>query len=327
VHRPTDNLQAYEAYLKGLFLWSQRTDESVNAGITHFQRAIELDPGFAPAYAGLADCYIVLDNTGTYRPRALYPKANAAALRALELDDTLGEAYASLAIVKWLYDWDRAGAEGAFLKAIELRPGYATAHHWYALYLQSIGAFERSISEITHARELDPLSPIIAANAAGSYFSARRYDEAMTAIREALVMHPRFAIAHWYLAAALLATGAHAEALAAARMADEIASGTSVLASATLGYAHAKLGDRETALGIAAKLTDRYQTSYASPVLIGFLYLGLGDRQTALEWLSRACDDRDGWLRYLKAWPFFDDIRDTPDYQGLLTKIGLAGLS
>ena len=323
-HRPTENLEAYQAYLKGRFLWNQRTDESVNAGIAHFKRAVESDPGYAPAYVGLADSYIVLDNFGTYRPKVVYPMAKAAALRALEIDDTLGDAHASLAQVKANYDWDWAGAESAYLTAIELRPGYANAHHWYALYLSTTGRFDQALVEIRRAQELDPLSPIIASNVGSVYFSARRYDEAMTAIQQAIAMNSQFRTAYMYLGMALLEKGAYADALSALQKADELASGSNVGVSAMLGYAYAKLGDTENAMSIAATLADRYERAYASPVWIAFLFQGLGDRRQALEWLDKGCHDRDGWLRVLKTSSFFDDIRDTPEYQGLLRTIGLA---
>jgi tetratricopeptide (TPR) repeat protein len=322
--RPTDNLEAYQAYLKGLFLWNQRTDESVNAGIEHFKRAIGLDPGYAPAYVGLADSYIVLDNFGTYRPGVVYPMAKAAALKALEIDDTLGEAHASLAQVKANYDWDWAGAESAYLTAIELRPGYANAHHWYALYLSTTERFDQALVEIRRAQEIDPLSPVIASNVGAVYFSARRYDEAVMVIRQALEMNPEFRSSYLYLGMVLLRTGAYAEALSALRKADELASGSNVGVSAMLGYAYAKLGDRENAMNVAVTLTDRYRRAYASPVWIAFLFQGLGDRRQALEWLDKACHDRDGWLRVLKTSWFFDDIRDTPEYQGFLRTIRLA---
>ncbi|OFX31600.1 MAG: hypothetical protein A2Z07_09610 [Armatimonadetes bacterium RBG_16_67_12] len=323
--KPTENLEAYQAYLKGLFLWNQRTDESVNAGIEQFKRAIELDPGYAPAYVGLADSYIVLGNFGSYRPGVIYPMAKTAALKALEIDNSLGDAYASLGRVKANYDWDWAGAEQAFLKAIELRPGYANAHHWYALHLIATGRFDRAIAEITRAQELDPRSLIIANNVGSAYYHARRYDEAMTAIQKAIEMHPRSPNGYWYLGSVLLLTGSYAEALSALRKANELSSSADVGIEATLGYAYAKLGEREKALDIAATLTERYHSAYASPFFIAFVYLGLGDRQKVLEWLDRACDDRDGWLRLLKTWQFFDEIRDAAEYPGLLRRIGLAG--
>ena len=324
-HRPTENLEAYQAYLKGLFLWNQRTEDSVNAGIAQFKRAIELDSRYASAYVGLADSYIVLDNFGTYRPTVVYPMAKGAALKALEIDDALGDAYASLAHVKATYDWDWGGAEQAYLKAIELRPSYAHAHHWYALYLAIIGRFDQAVVEIRRAQELDPLSPAIVNNVASVYFSARRYDEAMVAIQRATELNPQIFLPHMYLGIVLLATGSYPEALSAVRKADELVSGSSVAISAMLGYAYAKLGDREKATNIAATLTDRYQSGYASPVWIAFLLQGLGDRRGALEWLDRARRDRDGWLRTLKTSAFFDEIRDTPEYQGLLRTMGLAG--
>jgi TolB-like protein/Flp pilus assembly protein TadD len=323
--RPTTNLEAYQAYLRGMFLWNQRTDAAVNAGIEQFRRAIELDPGYAPAHVGLADSCIVLGNFGTYRSDRIYPTAKAAALRALELDDTLGDAHASLAQVKMNYDWDWAGAERAFRRAIELRPGSATAHHWYALYLSAMGRFDEALAELRQARELDPLSAAIGSNEAAILFSARRYEEALTAVRQALALNPEFRSSHMYLGTILNLMGAYSEALTALRRADEAAPGSSVLTGAMLGYAHAKLGEEEQARSIAATLVERYQQRYASPMWIAFLYQGLGDREQALQWLDRACRDRDGWLRVIKTTPFFDDLRDTPEYRGILKTIGLAG--
>ena len=323
-HRPTKNLDAYQAYLRGLFLWNQRTDESVNAGIEQFKRAIGLDPVYAPAYVGLADSYIVLGNFGTYRPAAIYPRAKAAALKALEIDDTLGEVHASLAQIKMNFDWDWAGAERAYLRAIELRPSYATAHHWYALYLSAMGRFDQALVESHRAQELDPLSAIIGSNVAATLLGARRYDEALTAIRQALAMNPEFWSTYLYLGMVLNNTGAYAEALAALRKADEPAPGSSVAVSAMMGYALAKLGETEQAQRIADILADRYQRTYASPVWTAFLFVGLGRHREALEWLERACRDRDSWLRLVKTSSFLDDVRDTQEYQGVLRTIGLA---
>lgn len=321
--RPTDNLEAYQAYLRGLFLWNQRTDESVHAAIEQFQQAVELDPGYALAHVGLADSYLVLGNFGTYRPDSRYPLARAAALRALEIDDGLGEAYASLGMVKSAYDWDLSGAEHAYTKAIALRPGYANAHHWYALHLSDTGRFDEALAAIRRAQELDPLSLIIANNVGFVYIAARRYDEAAAAIRQAVAMHPRSSIAHWYMVQVMLFRGSYAEALPHLHRAIELSPGA-VTFSAGLGYAYAKLGERERALDIAAALTARYQSAYASPYQIALVYLGLGDREKAIAWLRTACDDRDGSVRMLKWFPLFDEIRDSAEYQGLLKRIGLA---
>ncbi|MGQ0568009.1 MAG: adenylate/guanylate cyclase domain-containing protein [Armatimonadota bacterium] len=324
-HRPTENLEAYQAYLKGRFLWNQRTDKSVHAGIEHFKRAIELDSVYAPAYVGLADSYIVLGNFGIYRPKDIYPVAKAAAQKALEIDDSLGEAHASLAQVNYNYDWDWVGAERAYIKAIELRPSYATAHHWYALYLAHAGRFDHALAEIMRAQELDPLSSAIANNVGAVYFVARRNADALAAIQKAIEMNPEFRTAHMYRGWVLLMMGSLADALSALLKANELSRGGDVLTDACLGFAYAKLGEREKALKIAATLTDRYQTAYASPVWIAFVHLGLGDGRQALDWLDRARRDRDGWLRVLKTSAFFDEIRDTPEYQRLLRTIGLAG--
>ena len=321
-HRPTDNLEAYQTYLKGLSLWNQRTDGSVNAAIEQFKQAIALDPVYAPAYVGLADSYIVLGNFGTYRPKDIYPPAKAAALKALALDDFLGEAHASLAQINFNYSRDWSGAERAFTKAIELRPSYATAHNWYALYLSAFSRFDEALTEIYRAQELDPLSAAIAGSVAAVYFVARRYDEALVTIHKAMEIHPGFRGNHLYLGWVLMMMGAYAEALPPLLRADALSSGADVGTSALLGSTYARLGEREKALSIAGTLTNRYQSGYASPVWIAILYLGLGDRPAAIEWLQRACEDRDGWLRIIKT-PFFDELRGMPEFTRVLKVLGL----
>jgi TolB-like protein/class 3 adenylate cyclase/Tfp pilus assembly protein PilF len=321
-HRPTGSLEAYQTHLKGLFLWNQRTEAGVKAAMEHFRRAIALDPGYAPAYVGLADAYIVLGNFGKYRPRDIYPPAEAAARQALDLDDTLGEAHTSLGQVKYNYSWDWQGAEDAYRRAIELRPSYATAHHWYALFLSTIGRYDDALSEILRAKDLDPLSAAIAANVGAVLFVARRYDEALAEIRKAVAATPEFRTVHWYLGWVLLMKEAYADALPPLLRAGAQSSEGDVLSRALLGFAYAKLGNRDSALEIAGALADQYRSAYASPVWIAFLHLGLGDRGEALRWLARACDDRDGWLRLIKA-PFFDELHGTPEFAQVLTTVGL----
>ncbi len=322
-HRPTDNLEAYQAYLRGRFLWNQRTDESVSAAIDLFRRATELDPKYASAHVGLAESFIVLSNFGTYRPIGIYPEAKAAALRALEIDASLGEAYASLGNIKANFDWDWSGAERAFVRAIELRPSYANAHHWYALYLGTRGRAEEALSQIRRARELDPLSPIIASNVAATYFTSHRYDEALAAADEAIAMHPEFRMVHMYRGWVLLLQGAYADAIPSLVVAGEMPR-AHVAIQACLGYAYAKLGEPEKAVKIATALADQYKVAWASPVWIAFAYLGLGDRPKVFEWLERGIQDRDGWLRVLRTSWFFDEVRATPQYQVVLETIGLA---
>jgi TolB-like protein/class 3 adenylate cyclase len=324
--QPTDNMEAYQAYLRGLFLWNQRTDESVNTAMDLFRRATEMDPKYAQAYVGLANAYIVLGNFGTYRPHDIYPVAKTAALRALESDATLGEAYASLGNINSNYDWDWSGAERSFLKAIELWPGSATTRHWYALYLGTVGRPGEALRQIRRAQELDPLSPSITANVAAVYFTSHRYVEALTALDEAIAIHPGFRTAHLYRGWILLLKGAHADAVPSLLAAGESPNRADVTVDACLGYAYAKLGEAEKALKIGKALTNRYKRGYASPVWIAFLYLGLGDRPKTFEWLERGCEDRDGWLRVLKTSWFFDEVRDTPEYQAVLKKVGLAGV-
>jgi tetratricopeptide (TPR) repeat protein len=295
----------------------------VNAGIECFKRAVAIDPAYAPAYVGLADSYIVLGNFGTYRPRAIDPLAKGAALKALEIDPELGEAYASLGNIQQNYDWDWAGAEKSFLRAIEVRPSYANAHHWYALYLNVVGRFDQARTEIQRAQELDPLSPMIASNASTPYLVLRRYDEALAVIGRAIEKYPGFRTAHMYRGWIQLLMGAYADALPALLKADALSTDADIVIRSALGFTYARLGDREKAQSIAAALSDRYTTTYASAVWIAFLHLGLGDHQRALEWLERAHEDHDSWVRALR-YAFFDEIRSTPRFQDILQRLGLA---
>jgi TolB-like protein/class 3 adenylate cyclase/Flp pilus assembly protein TadD len=322
-HRPTDSLEAYHEYLKGRFLWNQRTKESVNAAIERFKRAVEIDHAYAPAYVGLADSYIVLGNYGTYRPLDIAPPAKAAALKAIEIDKGLGEAYASLANIQQNHEWDWAAGEKSFLKAIELTPGSANAHHWYALYLNVFGRFDQARIEIQRAQELDPLAPMIACNATTPYLISRRYDEGLRVIDRVIERHPGFPTAHMYRGWVLILMGAYADALPPLLKAVTLSTEADVVVRAALGVAYAKTGERAKSKTIADALAERYRQSYASAVWIGFLHMGLGDEHSALEWLEKAHEDHDSWVRALK-YAFFDEIRALPRFQTILAKLGLA---
>jgi TolB-like protein/Flp pilus assembly protein TadD len=323
--RPTESLDAYQRYLKGLQYWNERSEDSVNAAIASFTQAIDLDASYALAYVGLADSYIVLNNFGSYRPREIYPKAHAAVTTALRLDGSLGEAHTSLAQVMMNYDWKWADAEREFQRAIQLNPSYATAHHWYAHLLMNAGRFEEAIAAIGHARELDPLSRAISANVAIVYYFAGRYGAARAAIQRALELDQGFATAHLYLGFIALTTGAYADALSALLCARELGRSFDPLVESSLGVAYAKSGDRTKAQTIAASLEERYRTGYVAPVWIAVLYAGLDEPQRAIQWLERGYEDRDPWMRIIRAFPLLDSPRREPGIADIVRKAGLYG--
>jgi TolB-like protein/Flp pilus assembly protein TadD len=321
--RPTDNLEAYQLYLKGLHQWNQRSDESVKKGIECFEQAIKLDPNYALAHVGLADCYVVLGNFGSYSPQEIYPKAKAAATRALELDDSLGEAYASLAQIQMSYDWDWEGAERSHRKAIALSPGYATAHHWYGYFLMFQGEFDRALAELHKAQELDPLSPIIVCNASFVHYFARRYDEALAVVQKAIEIDPSFPFAYSYMGFIHSGMESPGEAVAVYEKARELTGSWDLIDEMCLGLAYAQASRREEALEILTEMLERRRKGYVSPVFISFVYLGLGRQEKALDWLETACEERDDWLRVLKVHPLLDELREEPRFIELLQKVGL----
>ena len=247
--RYTDNIAAYQLYLKGRYAWNKRTSEELKRSAEHFQQAIDLDPAYALAYAGLADSYNMLADYSVLPPKEAFPRAEAAATKALEMDDTLAEAHTSLGFVKMAYDGDWTGAEREFRRAIELNPNYATAHQWYASYLVMMSRFDESITEMKRAQTLDPLSRIINANLGLHYYYAREYDQAVEQIRKTINLDPDFGVAHFYLGRTYLQKGMYKEAIAEMQKAREL-SGEDPETIASLGHAYAVMGRRTDALAV-----------------------------------------------------------------------------
>ena len=319
-HVSTRDPRAYDYYLRGRWHWNQRTAPGHQKAVEYFEQAIALDPGYALAYAGLADSYGLL-GWQSAPPRAYLPKARSMALKALALDDKLAEGHTSLGMIKALYDWDWRGAEAEFRRAIELNPGYATAHHWLAVHLNGQGRHDEARVEFARALELDPLSRIINVNAGYPDHYQGKLDLAMKAYRRALDLDPSFGAAHSDLALALEQAGREADA--AAEVARYLAgAGDAALTERFRQAARAK-GYRAGLQVWLDALLERANASYVSPMEIAKLYVRLGNAAKSFEWLDRAFDERSAPLVYLKTDPIYLPLRQDPRYGALLARLGL----
>jgi TolB-like protein/DNA-binding winged helix-turn-helix (wHTH) protein/Tfp pilus assembly protein PilF len=320
------NREAYEAFLKGRYFWSKRTEATTQKAIAYFQQAVEKDPNYAPAFTGLADSYISLALPEALQealpPNEAFPKARAAADRALEIDYTLAEAHASLAHIKFQYDRDWSGAEKEFQLAIELNPNYANAHHWYALSLMWRGRLDEALNQVKQAQELDPLSLVINTNLGFILAGAQQYDQAIEQCRKTLEMDSNFAHAHYRLGQIYILNGMNTAAIPELERAI-VLSGGSPRATAELGLAYALLGKRGEALKLANNLKERSKQRYVSPFDFAVIYGGLGEKNQTLEWLEKAYEERSTSLSLLKMSPAFSSLHAEPRFVRLVGRIGL----
>lgn len=316
------NPDAYEAYLKGRFFWNKRTSDGLQKAIEYFDRAIDKDSNYAKAYSGLADSYALLGDWeyGVLSPRQAFPKAKTAALRAITLDDTLGEAHASLAFVHDLYDWDWASAEKEYESAIARNPGYATAHHWYAWHQLVMGHNDEGIAELRKAQGLDPLSLIISADLADALCIAHRVDEALGQASKTIDMDPNFAVAHYQLGQALEQKRLHDQAIVEFRRAIEL-SGRNPTFDSNLAYSYAASGRRDLALKILDELSRRQSDPSPADAAVALIYVGLGDHDRAIAMLQKAFAARFNPSILLR--PAFDPLRSDPRFVDLLRHIGM----
>ena len=320
--RHTENDEAHQLYLKGLFHWNKRTLEDVRKAIEEFGEAIGADSGYALAYAGLADAYSIMGYYNWLSPREAFPQAKAAAVRALELDDALAEGHAALAVVKRDYEWDWAGSEREFRRAFALNPGYAEARHWCANLFHTLGRREEALDEINKAKELDPLSLVINADLGRSLYFARQYDRATEQFRATLDLDPDFSFAHVWLGQVYEAMDKGDKAIAEIREGVRL-SGRNTIALARLAHACARYGRNAEAREILDSLTAASRREYVSWYDLAIVYDGLGEKDRAVDALSRAYDERSHWMGLLNVDPGFDEIRSDPRFGDLLKKMGV----
>jgi len=313
--------EAYEAYLKGRYYWNKRTGDGLQKALIYFQQAIDKDPTYGAAYSGLADCNSGLAWHGFKSPAEALPKANAAALKATEIDPQSAEAHASLGLVL-THRWDWSGAETEFKQALRLDPRYANAHHWYGDYLSIMGRHDEALLEARQALELDPLNLMIGTWVGRRYYLARKYDLAIEQGRNTEELDANFAAAHLLLGEDYVQVGRHDQGLAELQTAASL-SGNSPLYLAQVPVAYASAGKKSEALQIVAQLQSISNTQYVSPYGRAQIYAALSDREQTFKWLQTAYDDRAVWMSYLAVDPVFDSLRADPRFQDLLRRVHL----
>jgi TolB-like protein/DNA-binding winged helix-turn-helix (wHTH) protein/Tfp pilus assembly protein PilF len=316
------NVGAYEAYLQGRFYLNERTPDALTSGVAYLQQAIAKDPDYALAYAGLADGYGLLASYDVRPAMEMMPKAKEAALHALQLDDALAEAHTSLAVIQWGFDWDLPEAEKSFKRALELAPGYAAAHHGYALYLSSLGRNDEAFAEMKQAESLDPLSPLIGTNVAWCFYLAHQYDQAIQQARKTLQQYPNFSAAHEVLGQAYAEQAMPQDAVAELQKA-VASSGGEPLVQAELGYAYAISGQREQAMAMLSKLSAPSAPVAVSPYAMAIIYAGLNNADETLRYLAKSYRERDIHLVNLKVHPAFSRLQSDSRLQQLERRIGL----
>lgn len=320
--KPTTNVEAHHAYLRGRYFWSRRTSEGYRKAVEQFNRAIELDPAYAQAYSGLADAIHFLSGYNAPEQREALTRVRAALNKAIELDETLAEPHASLGLIAMNIDWDWAEAEREFKRAIELNANYATAHQWYGEFLAYLGRFEEGIKEIERAHELDPLSLIITTDVAKVYAMARRYDAAIAQYQRALAMDPDFPEAHALLGVTYSMKGLHPEAVAELHKIKDVDGNPAYLS--WLGYAYGMSGNADEADKIVNQLNELSTHTYVSPLWMTLAHIRPRENDQAFAWLEKVFAERaGGGAVSLKVNPIFDSLRSDPRFADLLRRAKL----
>jgi TolB-like protein/Tfp pilus assembly protein PilF len=320
--RYTQDAEAYRVYLKGRYHWNKRTPEGVQKAIEYFQQALDKDPTYALACAGLADTYAYLSFFGVVPPSEAMPKAKAAAAKALEIDDQLAEAHVSLGYVSFTYDgdWPRAGRH--FEQALALNPAYSRSHTFYPFYLSSLGRIEEALAVAKCALDLDPASPAVSHSLAVQLYLARQFDQAIDQAHNTLEMDGNFAIAYALLGEVYVSKGMYREGLLALEKYSAL-SRSSATSLALLGYSQARLGERSQALRMIEELKAASKQSFVPALFVALVYAGLEDKDQAFTWLEKAYEERFNRLSYLKVEALWDPLRSDPRFADLLRRVGI----
>jgi len=318
----TANPEAYQLYLKGRFSWNKRTADGLKQAAEYYKQVIEKDPGYALAYSGLAETYVLFSPYSVALPKDSFPQAKAAALRALELDDSLAEAHAALGLYLTTFERNRSEAEKELRRAIELNPNYATAHHWLGLeILAPSKQFDEALAELRRAEELDPLSSVIVTEVGGCLLYARRYDEAIAQFKHSLTLDPKFYYAHVYLGWAFNARGMYREAIEEYRKALEL--NDDPTAKAFLALSLAKSGQRGDAIKLGDQLKLESPHRYVPSYCFAIVHLALGERDEAFQWLEKDIDERSSWPVVYAVVPELDELRGDPRFKEMLKRLNL----
>jgi serine/threonine protein kinase/tetratricopeptide (TPR) repeat protein len=320
--RHTQSVEAYQLYLKGRHHWNRWTEEGFYKAIEHFRQAVDNDSTYAMAYAGLADCYVLLGWNSYLPPKEAFPKGKAAAKAALQLDPDLAEAHTPLAAILWLDDWEWEKAQSEFKRSLELSPTYPTANHWYAEYAMTMGRHEEAMVRIKKSQDLDPLSLIISVAVGWAHYFARRYDEAIEQLRRTVDLDPNYPVTYWILGLSLRKTGRYELAITEGEKGVNL-SGGSPLMRAALAHTFGAAGRTREAVQILDDLTKLAKQKYVAPYYFAGIYIGLGENERAIEYLQKCYEEHSHWLIYLHLDPGMDGLRDNPDFQDLLRRIGL----
>jgi serine/threonine protein kinase/Tfp pilus assembly protein PilF len=324
VKRHTENIEAYNLYLQGRFFWNKRTEEGLKKAKEYFEKAIEKDSSYALAYAGLADSYNMLGEYYVLSPKEAFPRAKATALKALELDGALSEAYNSLAWSKMVYDWDWEGAEMEFRRAIDLNPDYANAHHWYAIYLAWMGRSEEALNEIKLALELDPISLVINRSVGIIYYYSHQYDLAIEALQKTGEMDPNFIEVSFFLGSAFLEKSMFEQALEEYQREKKLSKGLSINRAETyIGITYARMGKRFEAKKILDSLQNQAKERDVSSWFLACLNFILGENDQGFKYLEEAYEDRDSDLIVIATTPILDSVRPDQRFKAMLKKMNL----
>jgi TolB-like protein/Tfp pilus assembly protein PilF len=319
--KPTNNLEAYTLYLKGRHFWERR-GEGLEMALGYFRKALDIDPDYALAHAGVADCFNLMGFYGFLRPKEAWPLAKRAAQRALEIDEGLGEAHCSLGFARCCYDWDPQAAEMDFKRAIELNPGYAPAYYWYSMALLVLERFEDVVAQNEKSIEVDPLSIYAHAHFGWTQLGSRNYDRAIELLNRSLDLDRNFAVAHWLLGWGHAFLSNLDGGIRHLRRALEL-SGDFPWYLAHLGWAYGAAGRTDEARAVLSELDERRQGGYVRALYSSVVHTGMGEKEQALDWLERAYDEHDMWMAFLRVDSLFDPLRSEPRFVALLEKVGL----